>query len=218
MGKKINLLKKYPSSKRNVDRIQGNKKKYQIIARKFNKQFFDGSRLTGYGGYYYNKRFWYNVVGDFIKYYQVKSSFKILDIGCGKGFMLHDFKKQIKKLKIYGIDISKYAIKNSLPKIKKYLKVSNCKNLPFDNNYFDLVISINTIHNLNKRDCGKSLKEISRVSKGKCFITVDAYRNKEEKERMFKWNLTAKTILSDKKWISFFKKNEYKGDYYWFTP
>ena len=98
------------------------------------------------------------------------------------------------------------------------MKVSNCKNLPFDNNYFDLVISINTIHNLNKRDCAKSLKEISRVSKGKCFITVDAYRNKEEKERMFKWNLTAKTILSDKKWTSFFKKNEYKGDYYWFTP
>ena len=115
-------------------------------------------------------------MGDFIKYYKVKSSFKILDVGCGKGFMLYDFKKQIPKLNVYGIDISKYAISNSIPKIKKYLQVSNCKSLPFEDNYFDLVLSINTIHNLNKRDCAKSLKEISRVSKGKSFITVDAYK------------------------------------------
>ena len=157
-------------------------------------------------------------MGDFIKYYKVKSSFKILDVGCGKGFMLYDFKKQIPKLNVYGIDISKYAISNSIPKIKKYLQVSNCKSLPFEDNYFDLVLSINTIHNLNKRDCAKSLKEISRVSKGKSFITVDAYKNKIEKERMFKWNLTAKTIMSDKDWESFFKKNKYRGDYYWFIP
>ena len=71
---------------------------------------------------------------------------------------------------------------------------------------------------MNKRDCAKSLKEISRVSKGKSFITVDAYKNKIEKERMFKWNLTAKTIMSDKDWESFFKKNKYRGDYYWFIP
>jgi ubiquinone/menaquinone biosynthesis C-methylase UbiE len=218
MGRKINLLKRYPSSKRNVDRIQNNKKKYQKIARKFDKRFFDGSRLTGYGGYYYNKKFWYKVTGDFIKYYKIKPSSKILDVGCGKGFMLYDFKKHIPKLNVYGIDISKYAILNSLPKIKKYLQVSNCKSLPFDDNYFDLVISINTIHNLNKRECAISLKEISRVSKGKSFVTVDAYRNKIEKERMFKWNLTAKTIMSDKDWVKFFKKNGYNGDYYWFVP
>ncbi len=218
MGRKINLLKRYPSSKRNVDRILNNKKKYQKIARKFDERFFDGSRLTGYGGYYYNKKFWYKVTGDFIKYYKIKPSSKILDVGCGKGFMLYDFKKHIPKLNVYGIDISKYAILNSLPKIKKYLQVSNCKSLPFDDNYFDLVISINTIHNLNKRECANSLKEISRVSKGKSYVTVDAYRNKIEEERMFKWNLTAKTIMSDKDWVKFFKKNGYSGDYYWFIP
>ena len=218
MGRKINLLKKYPSTKRNLDRIQNNKKKYQKIARKFDRRFFDGSRLTGYGGYYYNKKFWYNVVGDFIKYYKIKPSDKILDVGCGKGFMLYDFKKQIPKLNIFGIDISKYAIDNSLSKIKKYLKVSNCKSLPFEDNSFDLVISINTVHNLNKRDCAKSLKEISRVSKGKSFITVDAYKNKKEKDRMFKWNLTAKTIMSVNDWKYFFKENNYTGNFFWFIP
>ena len=83
---------------------------------------------------------------------------------------------------------------------------------------FDFVISINTIHNLDKSDCAKALKEISRVTKKFSFITVDAYRNEEEKKRMFDWNLTAKTIMSENEWEIFFKENNYNGDYYWFIP
>ena len=217
--KEINLLKNYPITKRNLDEaLVERTDEVRQVARRFDKDFFDGERKYGYGGYNYNPRFWTDVVKDFKNYYDLKDGSKILDVGCGKGFMLYDFKKHIPKLNVYGIDISKYAILNSLPKIKKYLQVSNCKSLPFDDNYFDLVISINTIHNLNKRECAISLKEISRVSKGKSFVTVDAYRNKIEKERMFKWNLTAKTIMSDKDWVKFFKKNGYNGDYYWFVP
>ena len=188
------------------------------LAKKWGFHYWDGSRKINYGGYKYIPHRWDKVIKKLIKHYKLKEDCKILDVGCGKGFMLYDFKKQIPKLNVYGIDVSKYAIDNSLPKIKKYLQVSNCKSLPFKDNYFDLVISINTIHNLNKIDCAKSLKEISRVSKKKSFITVDAYKNKIEKQRMFKWNLTAKTIMSDKDWISFFEKNEYTGDYYWFIP
>ena len=81
-----------------------------------------------------------------------------------------------------------------------------------------MVISINTIHNLDEENCGKALKEISRVSKKNSFITVDAYRNDIEREQMFKWNLTAKTIMSVEKWKEFFKKHNYDGDYYWFIP
>ena len=116
------------------------------------------------------------------------------------------------------MDISSYAINNSKQGVKKYLKVANAKKLPFRDNEFDLVISINTIHNLNKKDCAVALKEIERVSKKNSFITVDAYSNIKEKKRMFAWNLTAKTILSKKQWINFFKKNNYTGDYYWFVP
>ena len=120
--------------------------------------------------------------------------------------MLFDFKLNYPNLKIKGIDISKYAISNAIEEIKEHLLVSSCDNIPFPDNYFDLVISINTIHNLNKDGCAKSLKEISRVSNKNKFIIVDAYSNEEEKKRMFEWNLTAKTIMHKKEWIEFLKK------------
>ena len=121
-------------------------------------------------------------------------------------------------MELHGIDISKYAIDNCHPDVKNNLKVGNAKILNFDDNYFDLVISINTVHNLELDDCITSIKEISRVSKGNSFITVDAYNTDEEKERMFKWNLTAKTIMSTDGWKDTFKKIGYNGNFYWFIP
>ena len=132
--------------------------------------------------------------------------------------MLFDFYKFNPNLDLYGVDISKYAIDNSVPEIKNKLKVSNATELPFEDNFFDLVISINTIHNLDNKNCSKALKEISRVSKKNSFLTVDAYRNDEEKKRMYAWNLTAKTIMSVDEWKIFFDKNKYNGDYFWFIP
>lgn len=218
MGKEINLLKNYPKSKRNLDERKKNKKKYQLIARKFDKRFFDGSRDTGYGGFKYKKKFWSQVVKDLKKYYKLKNNMTVLDIGCAKGFTLVDLKKLIPKIKIRGIDISNYAIKNSHKKVRNFLDIGCCSKLPYKNNSFDLVLAINTIHNLNKRKCALAIKEINRVSKKHAFIMVDAYKNNKEKERMYNWNLTAKTIMSRKSWKIFFKKNNYKGDYFWFTP
>jgi ubiquinone/menaquinone biosynthesis C-methylase UbiE len=102
--------------------------------------------------------------------------------------------------------------------IKPFVSVANAKSLPYDDNSFDVVISINTVHNLEREECAKALQEIERVSRGKSFITVDAYRNEEEKRRMFDWNLTAKTIMSVEEWEMFFKEIGYTGDYYWFIP
>jgi len=219
MGRSINLLRNYPKSKRDLKKRLNNKsEKVRKIARKFGKDFFDGDRSFGYGGFSYNKKYWLNVIKDFKKFYKLSSTSKVLDVGCAKGFMLYDFRKKIKGITIRGVDISSYAINNSKQGVKKYLKVANAKKLPFRDNEFDLVISINTIHNLNKKDCGLALREIERVSKKNSFITVDAYSNIKEKKRMFAWNLTAKTILSKKQWINFFKKNNYTGDYYWFVP
>jgi ubiquinone/menaquinone biosynthesis C-methylase UbiE len=219
MGRSINLLRNYPKSKRDLKKRLNNKsEKVRKIARKFGKDFFDGDRSFGYGGFSYNKKYWLNVIKDFKKFYKLSSTSKVLDVGCAKGFMLFDFRKKIKGITIRGVDISSYAINNSKQGVKKYLKIANAKKLPFRDNEFDLVISINTIHNLNKKDCAVALKEIERVSKKNSFITVDAYSNIKEKKRMFAWNLTAKTILSKKQWINFFKKNNYTGDYYWFVP
>ena len=190
----------------------------RLVARKFDKDFFDGDRKYGYGGYNYNPRFWTSVVKDFSDYYKLKDGSKILDIGCGKGFMIYDFLQHNNKYIVKGIDISDYAVKNSMPEVKDNVEVGNAKELQFEDNFFDLVISINTIHNLEKEECATSLREIERVSKKDKFIIVDAFKDIEEKKRMFAWNLTAKTIMHVDKWKLFFKENGYTGDYFWFTP
>ena len=215
----IDLLKNYPTSKRNLDKRLSEKSPEIVkIAREFGKEFFDGDRKFGYGGLTYHPKYWVNVVKDFVEYYKIKPDAKILDVGCAKGYMVYDFKRQYPGLEIHGVDISEYAIKNCHPEVKDNLQVGKAESLKFEDNYFDLVISINTVHNLELKDCVDSIKEISRVSKGNSFITVDAYNSDEEKERMFKWNLTAKTIMSTNDWKNKFKKIGYNGNFYWFIP
>lgn len=219
MGKEIDLLNKYPKTKRNLfERAEAKTEEDRAIARKFEKDFFDGDRKHGYGGFYYNQRFWKHVVEDFRDYWNLNSESSVLDVGCGKGFMLYDLAKLLPGITIAGIDISNYAIENSIESLKPFLKVANATSLPYEDKSFDVVISINTIHNLEEEELIISLKEIERVSKKFSFITVDAYNNELEKERMYQWNLTAKTIKSVSDWKEFFIKNNYHGDFYWFTP
>ena len=218
MGKEINLLKKYPKSKRDTDQRSINKSKEIInIAKKFGKEYFDGERIYGYGGYNYNSKYWKGVVEDFINYYNLNENSKILDIGSGKGFMMYEFVKKIPNIYIRGLEISEYAILNSKEEVKNFQILGNAKKLPFEDKSFDLAISIVTLHNLKKNDCALALKEISRVSKNS-FITLDAYSNNEEKKQMMNWNLTAETIMHINDWKVFFEENDYNGDYYWFKP
>ena len=219
MIKEINLLKKYPKTKRDLSK-RGNEKTEEdrIIARRFDKEFFDGDRKNGYGGYYYNSKFWTEVVKDLNNFYKLKNGSKILDIGCGKGFMLFDFMKLNPNFVLEGIDISDYAITNAVPGVKKFLKIGDAKNLPYEDNSFDLVISINTTHNLEINQCKKALSEMERVSRKDKYLIVDAYSNEIEKDRIFAWNLTAKTILSTNEWINLFEEAGYTGHYYWFKP
>ena len=219
MGNEVDLLVKYPKAKRDLtQRLESKTEEVRSVARKFDKEFFDGERKFGYGGFSYNSRYWSEVVKDFSNYYNLDDSSKILDVGCAKGFMLYDFYKLNSNLDLYGMDISKYAIDNSVPEIKNKLQVANATKLPYEDNFFDLVISINTIHNLDKDECEMALKEISRVSKKNAFITVDAFSNEDEKKRMYAWNLTAKTIMSIEDWKKFFSDTKYNGDYFWFIP
>jgi len=213
----INLLDRYPRSKRAIEE-RGNliTDAHRKIARKFGKEFFDGDRLSGYGGYSYHPRFWQETVKRFKEYYHLDNNLAILDVGCAKGFMLHDFKQLLPELTIAGIDISHYAIENAIDDMQPYIQVGNASELPFPDKSFDLVISINTIHNLPLDKCKKALKEIERVSRSHSFITVDAWRNEKEKERMLKWNLTAQTYMHVDEWKLLFEDVGYTGDYYWF--
>ncbi len=219
MGVEIDLLENYPKSKRDVSTRASNKTDAdRAIARKFDKAFFDGERRHGYGGFKYHPRFWKPVIPTFEHHWGLLKGNSVLDIGCAKGFMLHDLKEEIPGIKVAGIDISDYAISNAMETVKNDVQVANAKELPFSDNSFDVVISINTIHNLELKECTKALQEIERVSKGNSFITVDAFRTDAEKSRMFDWNLTAKTILSVDEWKKLFEEVGYTGDYYWFIP
>ncbi len=219
MGQEIDLLVNYPKTKRNVkERGISKTKEDRQIARQFGKDFFDGDRKHGYGGFHYHPRFWQPVIPTFQKFYNLSSKSSILDVGSGKGFMLYDFITLIPGIIVKGIDISSYAIENAKEEVKNELLIGDAISLPFEDNSFDVVISINTIHNLEKDDLAKALLEIQRVSKKNSYITVDAYRNDEEKELMEAWNLTAKTVMHVDEWKAFFNEIGYTGDYYWFIP
>jgi SAM-dependent methyltransferase len=219
MGKEIDLLANYPKTKRDLKQRAAEKtEEDRAIARQFGKDFFDGDRRHGYGGFSYQSRFWQPVVPTFQDFYALDNASKLLDVGCGKGFMIHDFNELIPGISVEGVDVSAYAIENAVESMKSKVQVADARELPYADNSFDLVVSINTIHNLERSELIKALKEIQRVSKKHSFITVDAYRNEEEREAMFAWNLTAKTILSVPEWLGLFKEAEFTGDYYWFIP
>lgn len=219
MGQEIDLLINYPKTKRNIeDRNLTKTEEDQTIARKFGKEFFDGNRKYGYGGYYYNPRFWQPAIPTLQNYFGLTNASSLLDVGCAKGFLLHDMVEFFPGITVKGIDISDYAITNAIEDIKPYLQIANAKELPFCDKSFDVVISINTIHNLNREECMQALREIERVSRGKSFVSVDAYRNDEERERMKAWNLTAKTYMHVDEWKAFFAETGFTGDYYWFIP
>lgn len=219
MGIEINVLENYPRTKRNVDERAAMKtEEDRAVARKFGKDYFDGDRRHGYGGYGYHPRFWQPVVPSFVKHFGLTGKSSVLDVGCGKGFMLHDLRLLVPGITVSGIDISPYAIENAMEDVKPFVKIGDARNLPFPDKSFDVVISITTLHNLDRAGCARGLREIERVSRGRSFITVDAYRNDEERRRMEAWNLTALTVMRVDEWKAFFKENGYTGDYYWFIP
>ncbi len=219
MGQEIDLLAKYPKVTRNLTaRLEAKTEEARAIGRQFAYDYFDGDRNHGYGGFTYQERFWKPVIPDLISHFKLSNESRVLDVGCAKGFFLHDLQLALPGVDVRGIDISEYAIENSIESVRSNVSVGDARDLKFEDDTFDLVISINTVHNLDRQDCAKALTEIQRVSGGKSFITVDAYRNELERERMEAWNLTALTMMSVSEWKEFFKEVGYDGDYYWFIP
>lgn len=219
MGTEINLLANYPQANRDV-MARGSVKTEEdrAIARRFGREFFDGDRRTGYGGFSYHPRFWQPTVPVFRDHFGLTSGSSLLDVGCAKGFMIHDFAQLIPGIVVKGIDISSYAIENAIETMAPHVMVADARELPFADKSFDVVVSINTIHNLDRQDLITALKEVQRVQRRGAFVTVDAYRTEEERKRMESWNLTARTILPVEEWVQLFAEAGYTGDYYWFIP
>ena len=185
-------------------------------ALKFDFEYFDGTRSEGYGGYIYDGR-WKEVAKKIIEKYKILDKGNFLDVGCAKGFLIYDMKEIKKDINVYGIDISQYAKNNSSDKIRNNIIIGNCKDLPYEDNFFDATVAINTIHNLDLENCKTAITELIRVTKNKknIFIQVDAYENIYEKDLFETWMLTAKTYLMPNEWLEIFNELNYQGDYFW---
>ena len=165
-------------------------------ALKFDVEYFDGPRSQGYGGYVYDGR-WKTISQKIIKKYNLSSFGNFLDVGCGKGFLMKDMKDINPKINVFGLDISQYAKDNSMESVKSNITIGNCCALPYEDNFFDASVAINT----------KNKKNI--------FIQVDAYEDVQEKDLFEIWMLTAKTYLMPSEWLEVFDELDYKGDYFW---
>lgn len=182
------------------------------IAKRFDRDYWDGDRKVGYGGFKYDGR-WKSVAQNLAKIYDLKSGGRVLDVGCGKGFLLHDLAQTVPGLAITGLDISAYAVENAKEEVRPFLTVGTAAKLPYPDKSFDLVLSINTLHNLEAPDLITALREIERVGKKHKFICVESFRNEEEKVNLFYWQLTCETFASPRAWDWWFRTAGYTGDH-----
>ncbi|MBU3956391.1 class I SAM-dependent methyltransferase [bacterium] len=215
--REFNVLGDYPQPK--TPRYVGSNIrtiKSRIIASYRDEKYYDGDRNNGYGGFNYDGR-WKKVAKLMIKEYGLTDKSALLQIGCEKGFLLHDFHDIYQGMTIRGTEISDYAISHSMPSIKGNIVKADFQKLPFENREFDFVMAIGVVYTLNLRDAISCLKEIQRVGKGKSFITLGAYRN-ELGAKLFKsWSVLGSTILHVDDWVEVLKEAGYTGDYHFAT-
>ncbi len=182
------------------------------VARRYDREYWDGDRKFGYGGYRYDGR-WRKVARAMIDHYGLKPGDRILDVGCGKAFLLHDFTLELPGVEVAGIDISAYGIANAKEEVRPFLKVADAKSLPFPDKSFDLVYSINTLHNLHCFDMVEAVREIGRVGRKHKYIEVESFRDEEEQVNLMYWVLTGRCFFSPEEWEWFFKLAGYAGDH-----
>lgn len=215
MGREVNLLKALPTKiVRDVAARRRDKARNRAIALEFGREYFDGPREQGYGGYRYDGR-WIPVAREIISHFALGPGCRVLDIGCAKGYLVKDLRETCPGLAAFGLDISEYAVSHCEGRTKGWLCVGTADLLPFGEDTFDAVICINTVHNLEPERCLTALREIERLAPGRGFVQVDAYRTEEERLLFEDWMLTAKTYRDPDGWKALFRKAGYSGDYFW---
>ena len=211
----VNLLARLPVSNRNVKKREQAKTAGNIaLSREFGEQYFDGPREVGYGGYRYDGR-WIPIAEDIAKHFGLKGGDRVLDIGCAKGFLVKDLMSVCPGLEVFGLDISEYALMHCEPEVVGRLHLGSADKLPFPDNSFSAVISINTIHNFERHDAVRAVREVQRLAPGRGFIQVDSYHTPAQHELFMSWVLTAKFHDYPDGWLRLFEEAGYTGDWYW---
>ncbi len=182
------------------------------VAIKFGMEYWDGDREHGYGGYRYDGR-WRVVAEEIARHYTLPADARILDVGCGKGFLLYEFTQVLRGALVAGIDISDYGLRNAKEEIRPFLQMASAPALPFRDRSFDLVISVLTLHNLYAYDLWKALGEIERVGRGAKYVVVETYRNEREKVNLLYWQLTCRAFHTPAEWEWVFAWSGYTGDH-----
>ena len=182
------------------------------IARQWGKDYWDGDRRVGYGGMRYDGR-WRVVAQKMADHYGLKAGDRVLDVGCGKGFLLYEFTQVVPGIEVRGVDISTYGLENAKEEVRPFLQNSHANSLPFPDKSFDLVVSINTLHNLQCFDLSRALREMERVSRRHKYLVVESYRNEEEKANLLYWQLTCESFYRPEAWDWWFQQTGYTGDW-----
>ncbi len=214
MGKLVNIVNiLHKRTKRDyLPRMVDDKVHCMKVAKRYDADYWDGDRRYGYGGYSYDGR-WKIIAEKLIETYNLANDATILDVGCGKAFLLYELAKLLPKAKVKGFDISKHGLSDAPEEIKNYLFQHEAEEpYPFPDNSFDLVISINSLHNLPIRKLKGSLTEIERVGQNK-LICVESFRNDLELFNLQCWALTCEAFFSPEDWIWLFNEFGYSGDY-----
>ena len=215
MGREVDLLRSLPKTKRNVEKRAEEKDAALIaISRQFGQEYWDGERKYGYGGYRYDGR-WRSVARDMIAHFALKPGMWVLDVGCGKGFLVKDLMLECPGLEAFGLDVSRYALLHCEKEVVGRLHLGTAESLPFPDRSFDCVISLNTIHNLTREAAVGAMREIQRLSAGRAFVQVDSYRTPEEREIALSWIITARFHDYPEGWLKLYAEAGYTGDYYW---
>ncbi len=213
--REVDLLRGLPRTKRNLGSRARAKTPEQIaVAKEFGEMFFDGPREYGYGGYRYDGR-WLPVAQDMAAHFRLGPGDRVLDVGCGKGFLVKDLMQVCPGLQAFGLDISEYALLHCEPEVVGRLHLGSADRLPFPDAGFAAVVSLNTTHNLPRDQAVTAVREIERLAPGKGFIQVDSYRTPEQRQVFLDWVLTAEFHAYPEGWLELFEEAGYTGDYYW---
>jgi SAM-dependent methyltransferase len=188
------------------------KAKAASLAKQWGFDYWDGDRRINYGGYRYMEGRWEKVARAMVEHYGLKPGDKVLDVGCGKAFLVYDFTKVVPGIDIQGIDVSDYAIANAKEEVKDRIRVGNATRLPWPDQHFDFVYSLNTLHNLHCYDLEPALSEMERVGKKK-YLCVESYRDEAEKANLLYWQVTCEAFNTPEEWAWWFKLTGYSGDH-----